>query len=42
MNLNISPNSSKEEIFEQIAAELNTLGFNVVKQDQTRPWGGFL
>ena len=41
MNLNISPNSSKEEIFEQIAAELNTLGFNVVKQDQTRPWGGF-
>ena len=41
MNLNISPNSSKEEIFEQIAAELNALGFNVVKQDQTRPWGGF-
>ncbi|WP_044172512.1 phosphoheptose isomerase [Flectobacillus major] len=41
MNLNLSLTSSKAEVFEQIAAELSSLGFNVVKQDQTRPWGGF-
>ncbi len=41
MNLNISSTSTKAEVFELIAAELQTLGFNVVKQDQTRPWGGF-
>lgn len=32
---------TKAEVFENIAADLAQQGFNVVKQDQTRPWGGF-
>jgi mannose-6-phosphate isomerase-like protein (cupin superfamily) len=32
---------TKEDIFKQIAENLAAQGFNVVKQDQTRPWGGF-
>ncbi len=32
---------TKAEVFEKIAADLAQQGFNVVKQDQTRPWGGF-
>ena len=31
----------KSEIFEKIALTLNEQGFNIIKQDQTRPWGGF-
>ena len=33
--------SSKSEIFEKIAAQLAEQGFNVINQDQSRPWGGF-
>ncbi|MDF7818149.1 phosphoheptose isomerase [Runella sp. MFBS21] len=32
---------TKAEVFENIASDLAQQGFNVVKQDQTRPWGGF-
>lgn len=31
----------KEEIFNAVAAELSGKGINVVKRDETRPWGGF-
>ena len=41
MNLHINGKTEKSEIFKQIASELATLGFKIVKQDETRPWGGF-
>ena len=41
MNLNINPMTEKSDIFSQITSELSILGFNIDKQDQTRPWGGF-
>jgi mannose-6-phosphate isomerase len=41
MNLAINKDTEKSEVFAQIASELANLGFNVAKQDQTRPWGGF-
>lgn len=31
----------KAKIFEKIALMLKEQGFNIIKQDQTRPWGGF-
>jgi mannose-6-phosphate isomerase len=31
----------KKEIFEGVAQRLKIEGFNVVSQDDTRPWGGF-
>ena len=40
MNLNI-PNTEKSAVFEQIAAALKKENFTVIKQDETRPWGGF-
>ena len=41
MNLKINSTTEKSDIFSQITSELSTLGFNIDKQDQTRPWGGF-
>jgi mannose-6-phosphate isomerase-like protein (cupin superfamily) len=41
MNLNIPNNLDKSAVFEQIAAALKEANFTVVKQDETRPWGGF-
>ena len=41
MNLTLSQDADKASIFEQIAAALTEDNFTVVKQDQTRPWGGF-
>lgn len=32
---------TKAEVFEKIDNDLTQQGFKVVKQDQTRPWGGF-
>lgn len=32
---------TKEAVFEKVAATLSDNGFRIVKQDQTRPWGGF-
>ncbi|MFC6103943.1 cupin domain-containing protein [Olivibacter domesticus] len=34
-------NIAKEEIFAEIEKTLKEQGFNIDKQDQTRPWGGF-
>lgn len=34
-------NGTKEKVFEEISSNLLKLGFEVVKQDQSRPWGGF-
>jgi mannose-6-phosphate isomerase len=41
MNLTLLQDADKASIFEQIAAALAEDNFTVVKQDQTRPWGGF-
>ena len=41
MNLSINATTEKSNVFSQIASELSSLGLNIVKQDQTRPWGGF-
>src|SRR3546814_5071531 len=32
---------TKEVLFNEIEGVLNGQGFQVVQQDQTRPWGGF-
>ena len=32
---------TKDQIFERIQSELNAEGFNILKSDFTRPWGGF-
>ncbi|MFE3870488.1 phosphoheptose isomerase [Flavobacterium sp. ZS1P70] len=41
MNLNIPSTLEKSAVFEQIAAALKQENFIVIKQDETRPWGGF-
>lgn len=41
MNLSINATTEKSDVFSQIASELSSLSLNIVKQDQTRPWGGF-
>ncbi|MFI0491671.1 phosphoheptose isomerase [Flavobacterium sp.] len=41
MNITLSNNLDKTAVFEEIAAVLKKENFTVVKQDQTRPWGGF-
>lgn len=33
--------SDKSKIFESVAQRLKSEGFNVVSNDETRPWGGF-
>ena len=39
--MNIDKNLSKREIFDQVKSWLSAEGFQVVQEDQTRPWGGF-
>ena len=41
MNITLSNNLDKSAVFEQIALLLEKDNFTVIKQDQTRPWGGF-
>jgi mannose-6-phosphate isomerase len=41
MNLKIPNTLEKSAVFEQIAAALKQENFTVIKQDETRPWGGF-
>jgi len=41
MNLNIPNNLEKSTVFEQISEALNKENFTIIKQDETRPWGGF-
>ncbi|MBD2721825.1 cupin domain-containing protein [Hymenobacter armeniacus] len=35
------PNTEKQALFQQIAAQLQQQGFTIAKEDPTRPWGGF-
>lgn len=41
MNFNLFSTTTKEELFNSIYNELTGLGFNIVLQDTSRPWGGF-
>lgn len=41
MNLNLSQNTEKKTVFEQVETELKKQNFTIINQDQTRPWGGF-
>ena len=41
MHFNIPTNLEKTAVFEQIAEALKKENFTVIKQDTTRPWGGF-
>lgn len=41
MQLNFSKTSTKKEVFQQVESFLDNKGFTIVKQDQSRPWGGF-
>ena len=41
MQLNITPETSKKEVFEQISQYLEQNGFNIINKDDSRPWGGF-
>ena len=33
--------AKKQALFHEVAAQLQQQGFSIVKEDQTRPWGGF-
>lgn len=41
MNFNLTPELEKKAVFETIADYLKNENFTVIKQDETRPWGGF-
>ncbi len=41
MNIVLSNTLDKTAVFEEIATLLKKGNFTVIKQDQTRPWGGF-
>jgi mannose-6-phosphate isomerase-like protein (cupin superfamily) len=41
MDFNLAPDLEKKAVFEKIAYLLKNENFTVVKQDETRPWGGF-
>lgn len=34
--------TEKSAVFEEVAAYIGSLGFSIVNQDASRPWGGFL
>src|SRR5690606_41244706 len=39
--MNITSNMSKPEVFDQIRNWLVAEGYQIVNEDQSRPWGGF-
>lgn len=41
MNIDISNQDTKAIIFDKIRAKIQELNFNILTEDQTRPWGGF-
>lgn len=41
MQINFTGNQAKTEVFKQVDKYLKENGFNIITQDQTRPWGGF-
>jgi len=42
MDLNLSPDLTKNEVFKKVESYLEKNGFRIANSDQTRPWGGFL
>lgn len=41
MELKLSKDSNRNEVFQTVKTYLEQLGFKIVNSDQTRPWGGF-
>jgi mannose-6-phosphate isomerase len=41
MDIILPNNLEKKDVFEQIAEALKKENFTIIKQDETRPWGGF-
>lgn len=41
MELKLTPNLSKKEVFEQVKTYLESNNFKIINYDKTRPWGGF-
>ena len=41
MELKLTPNLSKKELFEQVKTYLESNNFKIINYDKTRPWGGF-
>lgn len=41
MNINILNTDDKTAVFDKIRKELIKHNFNIITEDQTRPWGGF-
>ncbi len=41
MNINLSAQTAKASIFSEITEMLTKQNFGIIKQDQSRPWGGF-
>lgn len=41
MNIKKINQEDKTLVFENIKNEILKLNFNIIKEDQTRPWGGF-
>ncbi|MGO4773131.1 phosphoheptose isomerase [Flavobacterium sp. W22_SRS_FK3] len=41
MNIEISNQDSKATVFDKIRNEIEKCSFNIINEDQTRPWGGF-
>ena len=41
MSIQISDTDSKAVVFEKVRNEIEKHNFTIIKEDQTRPWGGF-
>jgi mannose-6-phosphate isomerase len=41
MNLSFNADTTKEKVFTEVEKYLGTKNFNIDKQDNSRPWGGF-
>lgn len=39
--MNFAAHTPKEEVFDSIREEIKSLGFTIINEDMTRPWGGF-
>jgi mannose-6-phosphate isomerase len=39
--MQFSAKTDKKLVFDTVSSEVEKLGFEIIKQDQTRPWGGF-
>ncbi len=39
--MNFSKDTDKENVFTSVENQIKNLGFNIIQQDKTRPWGGF-